>query len=317
MFFTRDYNQSLSHSVYPETKTVPINYLERKEMKRINLVWCILLATMIGLASCMKDVSNRDEEKIAENETAIQAALQADSLGSKAVRDSTGYYYIIRKGNPTGIKAQIGDAATVKYTGYLLNGTKVISSTDGNKTEFSFPVNGGFYWPGLELGIFKLRTGEKATFFLPFYLASGAVDRVNIPAYSPIRLEVEFIKTRTEVQQIDDFIAKKGYTVSERTSDNLVIIRANTVTGDTIGTGKAVNVKYVGRTLDDTKFDERTSSFITGSPNTIPGFDRAIRKMRKGEKANIIFPSALGYGKNGNNVLLPYTPLQFEIEIEK
>lgn len=285
-------------------------------MKRINLVWCLLLTTAIGLSSCMKDVSNRDEEKIAENETAIQAALQADSLGSKAVRDSTGYYYIIRKSNPAGIKAQIGDAATIKYTGYMLNGTKVISSTVDNKTEFSFPVNGGVYWAGIELGIFKLRTGEKATFYLPFYLASGNVDRVNIPAYSPIRLEVEFIKTRTEVQQIDDFIAKKGYTVSDRTADNLVIVRANTVTGDTIGVGKSVNVKYVGRLLDDTKFDENTSSFITGSPNTIPGFDRAIRKMRKGEKAIIAFPSSLGYGKNGNNSLLPYTPLQFEIEIQ-
>jgi FKBP-type peptidyl-prolyl cis-trans isomerase len=285
-------------------------------MKRINLVWCILLAMMIGVSSCMKDVSSRDEEKIAENEAAIQAALKTDSLGSKAVRDSTGFYYIIKTPKPAGLKAQIGDAATIKYTGYLLNGTKVISSTVDNKTEFSFPVGGYQYWGGIEIGIFRMRTGETATFYLPFYLASGAVDRVNIPGYSPIRLEVEFIKTRTEVQQIDDFIAKKGYTVSERTSDNLVIVRANTVTGDTIGVGKSVNVKYVGRTLDDTKFDERTSSFITGSPNTIPGFDRAIRKMKKGEKAVIIFPSALGYGKNGNNSVLPYSPLQFEVEIQ-
>lgn len=31
MFFTRDYNQFLPHGVYPETKTVPINYLKRNE----------------------------------------------------------------------------------------------------------------------------------------------------------------------------------------------------------------------------------------------------------------------------------------------
>ena len=286
-------------------------------MKRINLVWCVLLAMVIGLSSCMDNVSSKDEEKIAENEAAIQAALQTDSLGSKAIRDSTGLFYIIRTPNPAGLRARIGDAATIKYTGYLLNGTKVISSTEDNKTEFSFPVGGYVYWGGIERGIFLMRTGEKATFYLPFYLASGNVDRVNIPAYSPIRLEVEFVKTRTEPQQIDDFIAKKSYIVSERTADNLVIIRANTVTGDTIGAGKSVNVKYVGRLLDDTKFDERTSSFITGSPNTIPGFDRAIRKMRKGEKAIIVFPSALGYGKNGSSSILPYSPLQFEIEVEK
>lgn len=286
-------------------------------MKRINLVWCILLAVVIGLSSCMKDVSSRDEEKIAENETAIQAALAADSLGSKAVKDSSGLYYIIRKANPTGERAKAGDAATIKYTGYLLNGTKVISSSDDNKTEFTFPVQGYLYWGGIEIGIFRMKTGEKATFYLPYYLAAGNVDRVNIPAYSPIRLEVEFVKTRTEPQQIDDFIAKKGFTVSERTPDNLVIIRNNTVTGDTIGAGKAVNVKYVGRYLDDTKFDENTTgaSFITGSANNVPGFDRALRKMRKGEKAIIIFPSSLGYGKTGWKSILPYSTLSFEVEI--
>ncbi|MCF0071651.1 FKBP-type peptidyl-prolyl cis-trans isomerase [Dyadobacter sp. CY261] len=285
-------------------------------MKRINLVWCLLLTMVIGLSSCMDDVSSKDEEKIAENEAAIEAALKTDSLGSKAVRDSSGLYYIIRKANPSAPKAQLGDAATIKYTGYLLNGTKVISSTDDSKTEFSFPVGGYVYWGGIERGIFLMRTGEKATFYLPYYLASGNVDRVNIPAYSPIRLEVEFIKTRTEVQQIDDFITKKGFTISDRTADNLVIVRTNTVTGDTLGAGKSVNVKYTGRFLDETKFDERTSSFVTGSANTIPGFDRALRKMRKGEKAFIIFPSALGYGKSGSNSILPYTPLQFEIEIQ-
>ncbi|WP_353722849.1 FKBP-type peptidyl-prolyl cis-trans isomerase [Dyadobacter sp. 676] len=282
-------------------------------MKRINLLWCTLLALVVGLSGCMNS-DNKDEEKIAENETQIQAFIAADSLGSKAVRDSSGMYYIIRKSNPSGVRTQVGDAATVKLTGYLLDGSKVL--TVEKDSSISFPALGYTVFPGLERAIFLMRTGEKVTFLIPFYLAFGNVDRVNIPAYSVIRLELEFIKTRTEVQQINEFITKKGFTVSDRTPDNLVIIRANTVTGDTIGAGKAVNVKYVGKFLNDTKFDESTNaSFITGSANTVPGFDRAIRKMRKGEKAIVIFPSALGYGKNGSKVIPPYSPLQFEIEI--
>lgn len=285
-------------------------------MKRINLVWCVLVVMVAGLAGCMKSVSSRDEEMIAENETAIQAYLKTDSLADKALRDSSGLYYIVRKANPAGERAKPGDAATIKYNGYLLNGTKVISSTTDTKTDFTFPVEGLLYWGGIERGIFLMRTGEKVTLLLPYYLASGNVDRVNIPAYSPVRLEVEFVKTRTEPQQIDDFIAKKSFTVSERSSDNLAIVRTNTVTGDTIGVGKSVSVKYVGKLLDDTKFDEGTFSFVTGNNNAIKGFDRAIRRMRKGEKAIIIFPSALGYGKTGNNSILPYTPLQFEVEVQ-
>ncbi len=285
-------------------------------MKRINLVWCLLLTMAIGLSSCMKN-DNKDEEKIAENEAEIQAFISADSQGSTAARDSSGLHYIIRKSNPSGSYAKTGDAATVKLNGYLLNGTKVVSIEKDSSV--SFPVLGySTGLPGLERAIFLLKTGEKATFLLPYYLAFGNIDRVNIPAYSVIRLELEFIKTRTEKQQIDDFLKAKQFTVSERTSDDLVIVRTNTVTGDTLGVGKSVTVKYVGKFLDDKKFGEGTFNHTTGTSGTIPGFDRAIRKLRKTEKAIIVFPSPLGYKDLGSSdgVIPRYTPLQFEIEIQ-
>jgi len=284
-------------------------------MKRFNLSLYFLLAGIFGLSSCMDSVENKDDEKIAENDAAIAAYLKTDSLGDKAVKDTSGLYYIKRLSNPSGQFAKRGDAATIKYTAYLLDGTKVLSSSDNNKTDFTFPVEGYQYWTGIERGIFLLKTGEKVTFLLPYYLASGNIDKVNIPAYSPIRMEMEFVKTRTEVQQIDDYLAAKQFKVSERTADNLVIIRSNTVTGDTIGSGKAVSVKYVGKLLNDTKFGEGTLNHITGTSNAIPGFDRAIRKLRKTEKAIIIFPSSLGYGATGKSNILPYSPLQFEVEV--
>ena len=281
-------------------------------MKRYRLGLLYLMAIIVGLSGCMSN-DNPDEEKIAENETAIQEFLKADSLGDKAARDSSGLYYIIRKSNASGERAKRGDAASVRFTGYLLNGTKVLSIK--NDSTLSFPVDGYTTFPGLERAIYLMKTGEKATFMLPYYLGFGSVDQVNIPAYSVIRLEVEFIKTRTEVQQIDDFLAKKQFKVSERTADNLIIIRTNIVTGDTIGNGKAVNVKYVGKLLDDTKFGEGPLALTTGFGEVIPGFDRAIRKMRKTEKAIIIFPSSLGYKAQGRGSIPPYAPLQYEIEV--
>ncbi|KAA0993985.1 FKBP-type peptidyl-prolyl cis-trans isomerase [Dyadobacter sp. UC 10] len=257
---------------------------------------------------------NQDEEKMVENETQIQEFLKKDSAGSSAVKDSSGMYYIIRKSNPNGQRVKKGDGATVRINGYLLNGTKVLSIE--NDSTFTFPAEGySTNIFGLERGIFLMKTGEKATFLLPYYLAFGNVERVNIPAYSVIRLEMEFIKTRTEVQQIDDFLAKKQFKVSERTSDNWVIIRTNTVIGDTLGVGKSVSVKYIGKFLDDKKFDEGTIAVTTGTNGVIPGFDRAVRRMRKTEKAIIIFPSQLGYRATGSGKVPPYTPLQFEIEI--
>jgi FKBP-type peptidyl-prolyl cis-trans isomerase len=287
-----------------------------KEMKRLNLVWFLLLTMALGVSGCMNS-DNKDEEKITENEAEIEAFLKTDSQGSSAVRDSSGLYYIIRKSNPTGDRARTGDGATVKLNGYLLNGTKVLSIE--KDSSLSFPVLGystGF--AGLERAIFLLKTGEKATFLVPYYLGFGNIERVNIPAYSVIRLELEFIKTRTEKQQIDDFLKLKQFPVSERSNDDLVIVRTNTVTGDTLGVGKSVTVKYVGKFLSDKKFGEGSFNHTTGTSGTIPGFDRAIRKMRKTEKAIIIFPSALGYRDVGSNdgTIPRYTPLQFEIEVQ-
>jgi FKBP-type peptidyl-prolyl cis-trans isomerase len=283
-------------------------------MKRTKLALFILLAMVVSLSGCMNSGKNEDEEKIAENETQIQEFLKKDSLGSSALRDSSGMYYIIRKANPNGQKAKTGDGATVRINGYLLNGSKVLSIE--KDSTYTFPVEG--YWTqiyGLERGIRLMRTGEKATFLIPFYLAFGNVEQVNIPAYSVIRLEVEFIKTRTEVQQIDDFLAKKQFQISERTSDNLVIIRTNTVTGDTLGVGKSVSVKYVGKLLNEVKFQESTIPFTTGTNGAVAGFDRAVRKLRKTEKAIIIFPSALGYKERGSGPIPPYTPIMFEVEV--
>ncbi|MCP9765741.1 hypothetical protein EGI31_22630 [Lacihabitans soyangensis] len=45
------------------------------------------------------------------------------------------------------------------------------------------------------------------------------------------------------------------------------------------------------------------------------GIYRGISKLRKGEKARIIFPSSIGYGTNGSGSIPPYTPLIFDIEV--
>ncbi|MCE6988838.1 FKBP-type peptidyl-prolyl cis-trans isomerase [Dyadobacter sp. CY323] len=283
-------------------------------MKRIIPVVYLMMSMIVGLTGCMDKDGNQDEEKIVENETAIQAYIKTDSLGTKAAKDSSGLYYITRKTNPAGERAKKGDAASVKFTGYLLNGSKVLSSP-GDST-YSFPAEG--YWTGfagLERAIFLMKTGEKTTFLLPYYLAFGNVERVNIPAYSPIRLEVEFLKTRTEVQQIDEYLLQKKFEVAERTAGNLVIVRTNTVTGDKLGTGKSVSVKYKGTFLNGNKFDEGTLNITTGTNNVIEGFDSAVQKMRKTEKTIVIFPSSLGYKATGYGSVPPFTPLQFELEV--
>ncbi len=278
-------------------------------MKRKNLVLCMLLAVAVGVAGCMKSVDSQDEAKVIENDEQILKYL-ADSI--QATKDPSGYYFIKRKTNPLGDSAKLGDEVTVALTGYLV-GSKTAVTTD----TVAFPAGGNTLLYGVELAIRKVLTGEKATLFLPYYLAFGNTARTNIPAYSAIRMEMEFIKTRTEVQQIDEFLLKKKFVVTERTPENLVIVRTDTLkTNIGVGPGKSVTVKYIGKYLSDVKFDEGSFTYNTGTGNLIAGFDQAVQKLPLKGKAIVVFPSSLGYKAAGYNQIPPYAPLQFELEIQ-
>ena len=304
-------------------------------MIRNYLKLSMLLAFVVGMVSCNKGFENDDEQKIIENETAIKKYI-ADSSFTNMGQDTSGLYYKVLNPNPAGAKIAIGEEATIRYNAYLLNGTKVWTSVKDTVKNFRYPYYSGYLFvlPGMERMIRLMRTGEKATILLPYYLGFGRAAGIpwgystnaNIPDYSAIRVDMEFVGKRSELQQINEYIAAKALKVTERTTDNLVIIKTTTVAaGDTIGSGKTVNVKYSGKLLNGTVFDPGTKplSFITG-PNSgyITGFDRAVRKMKKGEKATIILPSALGYTNRGqinsggtDFVIRPYQPITFDIEI--
>jgi len=285
-------------------------------MKSSFLKLGMLIAVFVSVVACTKSVENNDEEKLAENYQQIEKYIADSAL--VATRDSVGMYYVVRKANPTGDKVKVGDEVNIKFNGFLLNETKVFSSVNEKNLPFlyTFGTGQGYVPAGMELSVNRMRVGEINTVFVPFPFAYGSYDNGSIPAHSALKINIEVVAARSEVKQIDDFLAQKQFIPSERSSDNLVIIRTNTVTGDTLGSGKTVSVKYAGKLLNGTKFDEGTSSFTTNTGSTIPGFDRALRKMRKGEKTIIIFPSSLGYGKAGRSgVIPPYAPLQFELEV--
>lgn len=290
-------------------------------MKSTFLKLGLLAAVVVSMVACNNSVENDDEAKIIENQQQIEKYIADSAL--VATRDSSGMYYVVRKANPTGNKPKVGDEVNLKYDGYLLNGTKVYSSTNDKNIPFTYPfgTENNFLLFGMEIASKKMRVGEVYTVFMPFYLASGSYSQGNIPAYSVIKMNMEILASRSEKQQIDDYLNKKKFVVSERSSDDLVIVRTNTVAGDTIGVGKSVNVKYTVKLLDDTQIETGNTPITTGTSGSITGFDRAVRKMRKGEKIIAIFPSNLGYGKTGQKnslgrfIITPYSPLQFELEV--
>lgn len=291
-------------------------FLKKKErffMKKTIL--SVLILCVVYLTSCMKGVDEVAKQE--ENERQIKEYLAANNL--TPTKDTLGMYTVMRTFNPGERNLSIGDSVKVNYEIYLLDGTKVMSNEVSKPLEYIYG-----YAPlyGFDLALNWMRIGEKATVLLPYYLAfgSGGSSDGKVGGYTPIRLELELAGSKSENEQIAEYIARKGYQVELTTSENLNIVWLKKVAeGDSLGMGKQITVAYQGFLLGGKKFDEGALSHLTGSSGLIKGFDRGVRKMKAGEKAVIIFPSKLGYGQTGSQsgVIPPFAPLAFEVEITK
>ncbi len=89
--------------------------------------------------------------------------------------------------------------------------------------------------------------------------------------------------------------------------------------GDSIKLGDAVRIQYTGYFLDGKVLE---STLNSGGPSsitvgtTIKGWTEVLLRMKMGDKAKVVIPSHLAYGKMGNReTILPNTCLFFDIEL--
>ena len=107
------------------------------------------------------------------------------------VSESGLWYKIYHYGN--GDSAKTGKVANIFYKIFLLNG-KLCYTSDSLGPK-SFKIGQGGVESGLEMGILKMREGDKAKFIMPPNLAYGLIgDENKIPARSIIIYDVELIK---------------------------------------------------------------------------------------------------------------------------
>lgn len=86
--------------------------------------------------------------------------------------------------------------------------------------------------------------------------------------------------------------------------------------------GDTVLVHYTGKLLDGKVFDSSVSrgepfQFVLGMGAVIRGWDEGIAQLRKGEKANLVIPSRIGYGAQGagGGQIPPFATLIFDVEL--
>jgi FKBP-type peptidyl-prolyl cis-trans isomerase len=286
-------------------------------------------ALLLSLSSCIKTKEPIADTKAKENDAAIQAYLAKNNI--TAQKSASNIYYVINKTNASGRSPVLGDLLTYHFLTSRLDGFKIDSTSVKDNLPGYTPygtVNSLF---GL-LGSY-LKEGETATFYLPYNYGYGDADYPNVPAYSPIIMNMSVLKIKNEDEQINSYI-EENKLVTQKTTSGLRYAYVNKIpAGDSLKAGQLVTLKYTGKFLyysglvdaagKSTKiFDSGTFSLTIGAGSTVAGFEEGVRKFKVGEKGVILFPSSLGYGdagsKNSNTgqySILPKSPLLFEIEI--
>lgn len=126
---------------------------------------------------------DRDSEKI---------ALYCNRYNLNLKTSKSGLWYKIYSFGK-GDSAKTGKIANLNYKISLLDG-RVCYSSDSLGPK-SFKIGQGGVETGLEIGILKMREGDKAKFIMPPNLAWGLIgDEKKIPSRSIIIYDVELIK---------------------------------------------------------------------------------------------------------------------------
>ena len=136
----------------------------------------------------------------------------------------------------------------------------------------------------------------------------------------------EFAERVEEQKRLDDsyiqaYLEDAKITNAQRQESGIYYIPGTPGTGAQIQKSNEVQVHYIGRSFTTGTFYSTYSSgtlatFVVGQTG-LRGLDEGLQLLKNGERATIIIPSGLAYGRNyGNYNIPPNSILMYELEIK-
>jgi len=128
-----------------------------------------------------------------------------------------------------------------------------------------------------------------------------------------------------EIKEIEEYLAKHNIK-AQKTAKGTFVVIDNPGAGPSADSGKAVHVKYTGKTFAGTPFDSNIDSsfghtdpyvLVIGSRGAIEGWDDGLRLFKKGATGQLYVPSMLAYGGNPPQgaPFKPFENLMFDIQV--
>ncbi|GAB3328681.1 hypothetical protein GCM10027299_31220 [Larkinella ripae] len=283
-----------------------------------------LIGFMVAQFGCQPDPGEAlNDRKRRENEEEISAYLDQTNLKGKEYRDDVTGLYVIKTKEVTGGQTPVeGDEVKYYFTQSRLDSVIVDSSeTAAGKPSIATigaPIE-GVITARLYNSLQLLKEGEEAIVLASYDPTDNKSGNLLLPAYTPVRYDIEIVSVRTEEEQIQDYLVANKLTAAEKTTSGLRFLLTKAYPDSAlVKTGQTAKVKYTGKLLNGTQFDTNSSGldWSVGTGQGIAAWDEVLVKMRVGEKATIVLPSSIGYGSTGRSPSIPaYAPLLFEMEV--
>lgn len=256
-------------------------------------------------------------------------------------KTESGLYYKWYVQNKDAQKPIIGDLLVLHYQ---LKSSKdsIFSDTYKNPEPVTIPLIAPTFKGDLYEGFAMMGKGDSASFIINadsfFILMIGAPRPEFIDSGSFITATVKLIdiKTKEEMdrqkqQELETFKLKETEDLAKYIKENnistqpneegLYIIEVKKGTGRFPENGHIAMLNYDVSLIDGNKFYTSTVAgeslpYQVGSGQMGAGFDQAIKQVKVGGKAKFIIPSSQAFGEQGGgNVIPPYAPLIFEVEL--
>ncbi len=125
-----------------------------------------------------------------------------------------------------------------------------------------------------------------------------------------------------ELKSIEAYLAENNIGVSPD-STGVYFISSKKGSGKQVEVGKIARINYKGSVVNGMPFEDTWGAggepynYMVGTSYFGEGFDKTLTKMKVGDRATIIVPSALAFGENGiRGIIPPFSTLVFDVQIE-
>lgn len=283
----------------------------------------------------------QEKEKLRQKEMAeLQEYIVAQQI--TALPLESGLYYIpLNKSN--GRVADTGEMCQIYLKVKKLDGTVLFDNF--GKQPMDIELGKEFDTQGLMEGISMLPLGGKAQLIVPSSIGVGEKGKDGVDQFTTLIYEVQLLQIRTveavkkeraakkvaeeeekqrlkeaEPGKIDKYL-KDNNIQQEPLPSGLYFITIKEGSGPLAKPGDTVKVHYIlysldGKEIESSYANKQPFEFQVGNNQVIKGWEEAIQKMKKGEKARLIIPSNLAYGaRQMNENIKPYSPMVFELEL--